>query len=430
MADARAGAGKRTGFFYGYWIVFAAFTIFFVTSACSFYSFGLFVSSLEKELGWTRSEIMVANTLLNLVQGIGSVFVGRVIARRGIKPVITGGMVIVTLCFASLANTGTLWQFYLSYALAGLGLATTYSPASALILNWFHQRRGFYVGIAGIGLGLAGVVAPLLLSGLIIPAWGWRAGYLSLGLMAGVIVIPVTLLLVKEKPAEMGLMPYGYREQAGRGENTPVAADGLTTREALHTGAFWLISISGIAYSFATQAITLNQVPYMEDIGYPILTAAGALGAVGVGSAIGKFLFGILCDSIGSRWSRVIGLLLQLGAVAILLTIGADSAPAVIWVYAGLLGLGLGSWVPTQTLQVSSNLGIRDYVTIASLAGLSHTLGGAVGPLFAAYIHDTRGSYTLAFQSFAVLFAVAAIATLLTRRPASYQGTEIRKGIH
>ncbi len=121
MAEAEVIIKKKAGIFYGYWIVVAAFIIFFINSGCSFYSFGLFVSPLEKALGWSRSGIMLANTTLNLAQGFGSLFVGRIIGRFGMKWVLVLGTTIVTLCFIGILNMSELWQFYLLYGIAGLG---------------------------------------------------------------------------------------------------------------------------------------------------------------------------------------------------------------------------------------------------------------------------------------------------------------------
>lgn len=341
MAGAGVASRKNAGVFYGYWIVVAAFFIFFVNSGASFYSFGLFVTPLEKALGWSRSEIMFGNTLLGIAQGIGGLLAGRVIGRFGIKKVIIGGVSIVTICLAGIAFCSELWQFYILYFLTGLGLSTTFSPPSVLILNWFHKRRGFFVGLAGIGLGFAGVVMPALLSGLIIPSLGWRSGFLFLGIMSGAIVIPITALIVKARPQDAGLLPYGETaEHEKRAAAIPL--EGLTTKQALKTSAFWFIAVSGAAYGFSTQAITLNQVPHLEDIGYPVLQAASALGAVGIGSSVGKFAFGVICDAIGARCARVIGLSSQLVAVAILLTVGPSTPLVIIWTYAILLGWGWG----------------------------------------------------------------------------------------
>jgi sugar phosphate permease len=264
---------------------------------------------------------------------------------------------------------------------------------------------------------------PVLLSALIIPYLGWRVGYLFLGIMASAVVIPLTIVVVKEKPQDIGLLPDGDGAPGVNNAAAKSVADGLTTKEALRTSAFWLIALSGMAYGFATQAITLNQVVHLQDIGYPVLEAASALGAVGIGSSVGKFLFGVTCDVIGPRWARIAGLGSQLTAVAILLTVGPATPLAIIWAYAILLGLGLGSWVPTQTLQVSNNFGIANYVTISSLGGIFYVLGGSTGPLFAAYIHDTQGTYHVAFVSFAVMYTFAILATFLTRRPKSYTGS-------
>jgi len=47
----------------------------------------------------------------------------------------------------------------------------------------------------------------------------------------------------------------------------------------------------------------MNQVPHLQDIGFPVVTAAAALGTTGLGSIVGKLLFGWLCDRILAKYA-------------------------------------------------------------------------------------------------------------------------------
>ncbi len=142
-----------------------------------------------------------------------------------------------------------------------------------------------------------------------------------------------------------------------------------------------------------------------------------ALGTVGLGSAIGKFGFGWLCAQIKAKYACCIGFGLQLAGIIILMSIGPASPPAVIWLYAIVMGLGVGSWLPTMSMLVSTSFGLAYYGTIWGLVSGIQCLGTAAGPLIAGYSYEITNSYHPAFIVSLVFYAVAIPAVLLVRRP-------------
>jgi len=389
-------------------------------SGVGFYSFSLFVKPLELDFNWQRGQIMLAFTIFYLFIGIASPFIGKFIDRYGAPKIIFGGTIITGIGFVLLSLISNLWQFYASYAVVGIGMAAiSYVPASTVVSNWFKKRRGLALGIMSIGLGAGGIALAPLVGGYLIPNFGWETSYLSLGIITWAIILPLAYFVIKTRPADMGLYPDGLAtgNTDHDGIKSAPATNGFTLKMALATQAFWLIAISFLLNTFSHAGVVQNQVPYLEDIGFPVITAATALGGVGLTSAIGKLGFGWLCDRLEAKYACAIGLSLQAAGIAIILNISAASSTTTLWLYAILIGLGIGSWMPTMSFLTSSNFGLSSYGTIFGTITLALSIGIAIGPLVAGYLYDIMHTYQLAFTIFLSLYAVSIPAVLLVRRP-------------
>ncbi|MFC1980856.1 MFS transporter [Chloroflexota bacterium] len=418
MGDTRLQ--KKPRVFYGYWIVLVAFLCLFVLSGCGWYAFSLFVKPLEAELGWSRGEIMTGFTTLFLTIAMISPFIGRVVDRYGAKKIIVTGALIAGLGFTFLSLINHVWQFYLCYIIIGIGLAAMGQvPVSAIVSNWFHKKRGLAIGIMSIGVGGGGFALAPLVGGYLIPNFGWRPSYLALAIITWVLVIPLALLVIKEKPEDMGLYADGIEHSRTEviANISPSISDSLTLKMALATSTFWLISISFFTSTFSCVGSIQSQSPHLQDIGFPIATAATALGAVGLASAIGKFSFGWVCDRIPPKYACAIGLGFQLGGIMILINIEPTSPSAIIWLYAIMAGLGSGSWLPTMSMLTSTSFGLASYGAIFGIVSLFQCTGSATGPFMAGYLYDIMKTYHWAFVIFISLYSVALPSVLLIRRP-------------
>jgi MFS family permease len=415
-------SSKKSKFFYGYWILVAAFFCVFVYSAMPWYAFSLFVKPLEADFGWSRGEIMVAFTIAYLVIGMASPVVGRMIDRYGAKGVISVGALIAGLGFVLLSLMNNLWFFYGCYIIVGVGIAALgIVPASAIVSNWFEKKRGTAIGIMSTGIGVGGFAIAPLTGGYLLPNFGWSASYLALAILTWVLIIPLTLLIVKTKPADMGLYPDGTEapEVVVVSDAPPSAVPGLTLKAALATLSFWLIAASFLLSMVSLNGVMINQVPYLEDIGFPATIAATALGTVGITSAIAKLGFGWLCDRIPAKYAYSIGLGLQLASIIILMTVRPASPQAIIWLYAVIMGLAIGSWMPSMSMLISTTFGLTSYGAIFGMITLFQLIGTATGPVVAGYMYDAMNTYQWAFFTFLALTAVAIPAILAVRRPKS-----------
>ena len=407
--------------FYGYWMVAVTFICLLVMSGAGNFVYSLFVKPLEADLGWSRGDIMVGFTIFFGMMGAASPIVGRIVDRHGARKVIPAGALVMGLGFVLLSLMNELYLFYFGHFLVGTGAAAMGPvPTSAVVSNWFRRKRGTAIGLMSAGMGAGGVVlSPIV--GYLIPHLGWRNSYLVLAVIVWISIIPLCLLVIRTKPAEKGLYPDNLATAGTATMTEPLTSDssGLTLKMALTTPAFWLIAVAFLSSNFSNMGAIQAQVPYLDDIGFPSGTAAAALGAVGLGSGIGKIFFGWLCDRIPPKYACAIGLCLQLVAIFMLMNVGPASPMAMVWLYALTLGLSVGSWLPTMSMLVSTSFGLACYGAIFGVVNFIQNMGTGSGPLMAGYLYDSMHTYHWAFVIFAALYAIAIPAILLVRRPAN-----------
>ncbi len=362
---------------------------------------------------------MAAFTVLFLVMGVFSLVVGRIVDRYGVRTVIFAGALTIGTGFALLGLMQELWHFYLSYVVVGIGgAAMGIPPATVAVSHWFKKRRGLAIGIMSSGLGVGGMVMAMLVGSYLIPTWSWRISYISMALLIVITIVPVSLLVIRTKPSDMGLYPDGASSPAEDIARDVELADtgGRNLRKAFASLSFWLIGVSFFLNAFCHVGVVQNQAPHLEDIGFSVATVAGVVGFVGLGSAFGKLIFGWLCDRIPAKYACAIGLALQIIGIIMLMNIELDSPSFLVWVYSIVMGMGAGSWLPTLSMITGTAFGLSSYGGILGSFLLIEHIGTATGPLVAGQIYDVTGSYSLAFIIFLSLYAISVPAVLVLRR--------------
>jgi len=411
--------GNKKAPFYGYWIVLATFLCNIITFGCGFYSFSLFVTPLQQGLAWGRADVMAGFTIFFLVSGIVSPQVGKLVDRHGARVVMSTGAVVAGLGFLVLSLMSSLWQYFLGYALVGLGTAGTGQvPTSAVVSNWFHRRRGTAVGLMASGVGMGGLVLSPVAGAYLLPHLGWSQSFLVLGVLCWIVIIPLAVLVIRTRPEEKGLVAYGVEGSSDARQSAPLGSSrSMSLKAATGTVAFWLIVVTYLLSQFAQVGTIQNQVPFFEEARFPVAVTAGALGAVGLCSAITKFGFGWLCDRMQAKYALAIGLALQTVSIVVLMSIDSRSPASLAWLYAVSMGLGIGSWLPCMSMLVSGYFGMANYGAIFGAVTIPYAVGSAVGPLVAGSMYDASGNYDGVFVLFLVMLIVSLVTILFTRRP-------------
>lgn len=412
--------GRR--FYYGWYIVAVAFVSSMMSMGITAYSMGVFLKPMTEELGWSRTDISLGQTLTTVVTGVLGVAIGRRMDVRGGRALMAGGAVIGGFGFIALGQVQELWQYYLVrgglVAAGSIGMGNL--VVNVALSNWFVRQRGRAIAIGVMGTSVAALLLPAVANRMI-DAWGWRAAWAAIGVAVWVTVIPAALVAMRRRPEDFGLRPDGDGEPAA-GARVParVASDVRWTRQAAaRTWTLWMLIVTFGLASTGMGAMLLHLIPYLTDEGFTRAEAAGAFAMIGVSGLLSKPLWGIALDRFPIRRCAAAEFVLMALGIALIL-----ESHTLVPLYGAIFtfGIGIGGVVAVQEVVWAEFFGRLSLGTVRSLAQPFTIVSSAGGPVFAGFAYDHFGSYTTAFHLFIATYAAAAVLILLTpapRRPAS-----------
>ena len=416
------------------WVIAAAAFLVIGMSWGSTGAFGVFVTPVTGDMGWSRTGVSAAYSLTVLSAFLVGIFWGWLSDRWSVRGVITvtGVIMFIGLYFASTSDA--LWQLYLFYGfIAGVGLGGTPSPLSALVVRWFPRSPGMALGIIYSGFGGASALLPIVAEAFISLS-GWRFGFQGLSyIVLGAFVVGVILLReprptteASSGPANDG-NPQGVPTDAGQTARAAraqrVVSDELSVplRAALVTLAFWTIFGMMFAGDLGLNMILVHLVPQAIDTGISSSVAATLLTATGLVIMVSTMVGGVLGDRYGARRTFFVALLF-VGIAMVWLTtwVWLKASPS-LWVYyvfAVFFGMGTGAWFPQIAVLAARIFGTRHMGSIFAVLLTGAGLGGVVGPIFAGYVFDTFESYRIAFLiATVVTFVAVLLSAFLNDRP-------------
>lgn len=359
-------------------------------------TFGVFLTTLCDQFGWTRTEVSLGFTLAMLTAMAAMPVTGWLTDRFGPRRPILICTAVFGAGFASIALlTSNLWHLFAIFLVLGLvGPGTSAIPHATLISRWFTERRGLALGVAMSGTALGGVVWPSAAQ-FLLDSFGWRRAHAMLGFAVLLIAVGVMLVLLKERA------PTG--PVSDHTELSP--PEGLTRFEVLRSRAFWIIVAGFFIFMASVQACMIHLVPMLTDRGMVPARAALAASLLGAAGIVGRVGTGYLLDRIKPTSVPVIAFLLV--AIGILvLSAGVAGLPAIA--AAMLIGLGYGADAATIPYLVSRYFGLRSFAEIYSYIFVAVPLGGAFGPALMGIGFDRLGSYQPVLIGWGLLTIAAA----------------------
>src|SRR4029077_38394 len=304
----------------------------------------------------------------------------------------------------------SIWQFYLFYAALGLmSIAASPIPYGVAVSRWFDRRRGLALGFMMVGVGLGAIVVPLVAQRLI-AAFGWRTAYAILGFIVLFIPFPLVAVLLRNDPAESGLLPDGVVAQQRLAARKP-ESEGLTWHEIWHSSTFWLLICAFFLTGASVHAGVLHMQPLLMDRGLSPERAAVAISVIGLSLLVGRLGCGSLLDRIFAP--RVA--MFFFGASALGMAILWFGRAGNIALGASfLVGLGMGAESDIIAYLISRYFGLRAFGTAYGHAFGAFVLAGAIGTLLMGAGYDWTHSYTVPLAWFfsAMVVAVALLARL------------------
>lgn len=397
-------------FFYGWYVALACG----IGLACGLatvltYTFGVFVTPLRQEFGWSQTETFAALFLSVLTITFVAPFFGMLVDRLGARRVILVGLVLEAALVASFwFQDANVLSFYARYvALAVFGVGTTHIAFTRIISLWFDRRRGLALGVTLAGVGIGGFAWPLLTQWAI-NAHGWRSAWLVVA--AAIIAVggTIVLLVVRDSPQSMGLLPDG--DTTVRGRDSPAdrsQATGATLKEALATRHFWTMLVVFLLIGLAVTSIQVHLVPLLVSRGVTPMRAANALSILAVALLFGRVTAGWLMDRI---FAPRVAIAFLLGPIVAIFLLASGASGWLAFVAGILTGLAAGAEVDVTAYLVSRYFGLRHFSSIYAWYYSAYSLGAGLGPLATANAVDRLGGYT---EILMVHAAMLVIATLL-----------------
>jgi MFS family permease len=379
-----------------------------------YYAFSVLITPTADELGWSRAEISGALSVMLVVSGVTALPVGRWLDDHGPRLLMTAGSIAAVPLVIAWSQVHDLVVFYAIWILIGIAFAAVnYGPAFATMIVWFRRHRSLALTVVTLFAGFASTIF-VPLTAWLVSVQGWRLSLVTLAVLLGVLTIPPHVLLLRRRPADLGLGVDGDTAHAGEGVGPAMPEVSVSFREALRHPTFVWLALAFALYGLGV-GVPVHLVAYLDDHGYPIAFAAGAAGGIGAASVLGRLIFTPLEGRLAPRAISILVYATQPLALLILLLF--PSALGVI-AFVVLFGMSRGMETLLRSTIVAGLYGPRRIASIAAVLTLVTTFAQAIGPLGLGAVYDSVKSYAPGILALVLLSCVSAVAVYLgDRRP-------------
>ncbi len=365
------------------------------------FAYGVFFSTLETELGWSRTILSACTSLAFLIMGLLAIGAGRLNDRFGPRWVLVASGLIYACGYSLLSLVTEPRHAILLFGIAvGIGMATHDIVTLSTIARWFNTKRGQMTGVVKVGTACGQITVPVV-AALLIAGFGWRQSFLLMGLMA-LIILMVAAWLIGARPPKPDTS-----DEAGT-EN-----QGLAFFKIRRTPQFWMFCALQFMLFPSLMTVPVHIVIHAEDLGFDATTAAAVLSSIGAVSILGRLVLGWSIDRIGGKRGYIICFSLLLISILWLRQI---EDPRYLFGFAILYGFAHGGFFTIVSPTLAEYFGMRAIGTTFGTVVFFGTLSGAAGPLLAGWIFDSQGSYDKAFLLLAVLAATGLMTAFRLKR--------------
>jgi predicted MFS family arabinose efflux permease len=396
----------------------------------------ILIVPLEREFGWSRGVLSSAVSTNLLLYGLVGPFAAAVMSRFGIRRTMLASLVLIASGVALTSLMTASWHLVILWGvLVGLGSGTTAMVLGATVVQrWFVKRRGTVMGLLTASVA-TGQMIFLPLEAHLAETRGWRT--VSIGVAALLLLlIPLVALLVRDRPSDVGLLPYGASPddpQVVPSLENPFAKAIRVLRLGFGKRDFWLLAGSFFVCGATTNGLVgTHLVPACMDHGIPEVRAAGLLAVMGIFDLVGTTASGWLSDRYDSR--RLLFWYYGLRGLALLwLPYAFDAELFGLPLFAIFYGLDWIATVPPTMKLTADAFGSQDAPIAFGWIVAAHQIGAATGALSAGLVRSSMLTYTPAWVVAGGICMIAALLVLRIGRsqpqqsPGSWEGRRVRE---
>ena len=389
------------------WVMVAVGAVITCVAMGALFALPVYLQPMSAATNWSRAGISGAMTIGFIVMGVAGFGWGVLSDRIGPRPVVMIAAVLLGAGLLLASQAPNLLVFQIAYGgLIGASGGAFFAPLISATVGWFEKRRALAVSLVSIGGGIAPmIVSPI--ATILIEAYGWRFAMSATGIVALVLLLPVSLLVRR---------PPGVAEQAPvDAPKTPQA--GFLPKgavDALKTTPFIVLAVTFFFCCGAHSGPIFHTVSYAIFCGAAPLAATSIYSVEGIAGLFGRVICGYLADRYGVKKVIVGGLALQ--AVGIYSYIYVSQLPH-FYVLAVILGIVYGGVMPLYSVLAREYFSQGVMGTVLGATTLTSSLGMALGPVGGGWIFDTFGTYHWLYIASAALGVAAAAMALAFPKP-------------
>ena len=374
------------------------------------YAWSVFRVPLSKLFHSTISEVTLTFTIAIFVLGFASFFGGLWLKQAGPRVVaMTGGLLYGGGVFLASFSSGLCW-LYLTYGvIGGIGLGFGYIVPIAVLVKWFPDRRGLMTGIAVGGFGAGALVTAPVATRLI----------QSVGVLHTFAYLGIAFLMVTVAAAGSCTIRRraGCRRDGRQRRSRLRSARRRTLRlgEALKTWQWWALWLLLFLNTSAGISVISQEAPMFQELAkVTAIVAAGMVGVVSIGNAVGRVFWAWVSDGITRRATFAVMFLLQ---IALFWFLPMFHSVTRLTVVAFIILLCYGGGFGTMPAFAADYFGAKNIGPIYGLMLTAWGFASAFGPLLIAYMRQSSGTYEGALHVIAVVMVVSIVLPLLVRPP-------------
>ena len=373
---------------------------------------------LEKNFGWSRDQITLAVSIGLALFGLMGPFAAAAMQRFGLRRTMVAALLLLAAAMGGSAFVTTPLGLILTWGvLAGIGTGTMAMVLGVTVVNrWFDKNRGSVLGLLTASTATGSLVFLPVLTWFIDRGDDWRV-VVYIVASASLALIALVLMLMPERPAEVGLFRYGatHADTSDTTRTNPLAAAFGALATASKSGTFWLLFATFFVCGLSTNGlIGTHMIAFCADNGITETRAAGLLMLMGIFDILGTTASGWLSDRYDSR--VLLCVYYGLRGLSLLYLPWSDFSIGSLGLFTVFYGLDWIATVPPTVRLTTDRFGAQLSPLVYGWIGAGHQLGAATAAYGAGVLRVQTNHYVEAFLVAGAACLVAAVMALSIRR--------------
>ncbi len=360
-----------------------------------------FIVPMQEQFGWPRGSIAFINFCGILGLALGGLIFGRLADRRGTRPVVLFGAVVLGSCYVLASFATVLWHYYVVFFIAGFfGAAAIFAPVIAAVGNWFVVGAGTAIGIATAGQALGQGAVPFI-SSLLIERFDASGAFATTGIFMLLTLVPLALLL--RPPPTL--------------DNTTQAA--TAADEPASKSVNTVIATLCVAITLCCTCMSvplMHLMPLIQDRGIAATDAGKVMLVMLLVAILGRLAFGILADKIGA-----LSAYMTATAWMTVMVFGFTYIESLntFYLYAVVYGFGYAGVMTGVLITIRVLVPISRRAAAFGLISMFGWFGHAIGGYLGGALFDYSGGHTMAYGAAAAagVLNLLVVSTLFKKGP-------------